>query len=164
MRLTTLPGCDDNSSLLLVHWLQNLCYLRRNVRPIFLPLRSTKEDTLTHPSNAFIIPVVYFCYPETAYRSLEEIDNIFQKTQRGWRGWFGVVQTAKNEPLRYGKHGELLIDYEATEEHAVRSHSIASQGGKPRGKAVEDVNANVFRRGETESGDSSVLEKGPENV
>jgi hypothetical protein len=123
-----------------------------------------KEDTLTHPSNAFIIPVVYFCYPETAYRSLEEIDNIFQKTQRGWRGWFGVVQTAKNEPLRYGKHGELLIDYEATEEHAARSHSIAGQGGKPTVRGVEDVNANALRSRETESVDSSVLEKGSENV
>lgn len=29
--------------------------------------------------NAFIIPVVYFFYPETAYRSLEEMDIIFRK-------------------------------------------------------------------------------------
>ena len=30
--------------------------------------------------NAFIFPVVYFFYPETAYRSLEEMDTIFHKT------------------------------------------------------------------------------------
>jgi hypothetical protein len=35
--------------------------------------------------NAFIFPVVYFFYPETAYRSLEEIDTIFRKTPRGIR-------------------------------------------------------------------------------
>lgn len=78
--------------------------------------------------NAFIIPVVYFCYPETAYRSLEEIDTIFRKT-KGLRGWFNVVPVAKKEPLRYGKNGELLIDYEQTEEHALRKRSTASAGG-----------------------------------
>jgi len=119
---------------------------------------------LTYLSNAFIFPVVYFFYPETAYRSLEEIDIIFRKTQRGWRGWFGVVQTAKNEPLRYGKHGELLIDYEATEEHAVRSNSVAGTADKPMVRGVEDVNVNATRATEPESGESSVLEKGENNV
>jgi len=111
--------------------------------------------------NAFIFPVVYFFYPETAYRSLEEIDIIFRKTQRGWRGWFGVVWTAKNEPQRYGKHGELLIDYEATEEHTFRSNSVSGHGNKPVVRGVEDVNGNQGR--DTESGESSVVEKG-ENV
>lgn len=104
---------------------------------------------------------MYFFYPETAYRSLEEIDIIFHKTQRGWRGWFGVVRTAKNEPQRYGKHGELLIDYEATEEHAFRSNSVAGHGDKPMVRGVEDVHGNQGR--DTASGDSSVVEKG-ENV
>ena len=85
--------------------------------------------------NAFIFPVVYFFYPETAYRSLEEIDTIFRKT----KGWFSVVSTAKHEPLRYGKNGELLIDYEQTEEHAIRSHSVVSQNGKPVSRRVEHV-------------------------
>jgi hypothetical protein len=152
-RLINLPGCDDHTCILLIHRIQNLCHLRRNVNSSSL----LTNQTLTHHSNAFIFPVVYFCYPETAYRSLEEIDIIFRKTQRGWRGWFGVVKTAKNEPQRYGKHGELLIDYEATEEHAVRSHSIAGQGGKPMVRGVEDINGT--RGQETESGDSSVLEK-----
>jgi hypothetical protein len=84
--------------------------------------------------NAFIFPVVYFIYPETAYRSLEEIDTIFRKT----KGWFSVVSTAQHEPLRYGKNGELLIDYENTEEY-VRRHSMASQGGKPVSRGVEHI-------------------------
>jgi hypothetical protein len=82
--------------------------------------------------NAFIFPVVYFFYPETAYRSLEEIDTIFRKT----KGWFNVVSTAKHEPLRYGKHGELLIDYEATEEHVRRRQSAAS--GQRVGERMEE--------------------------
>lgn len=47
--------------------------------------------------NAFIIPVVYFFYPETAYRSLEEMDTIFRKTT----SIFDVVRVAKQEPRRY---------------------------------------------------------------
>jgi len=100
--------------------------------------------------NAFIFPVVYFFYPETAYRSLEEIDTIFRKT----KGWFNVVSTAKHEPQRYGKNGELLIDYEQTEEHAVRSHSIASGAGKPASRGVEHINNTG-----AESGESSTYEK-----
>jgi hypothetical protein len=73
-------------------------------------------------SNAFILPVVYFFYPETAYRSLEEMDSIFQKT----KNIFTAVWTAKHEPRRYGKNGEILINYEESEEHFRRA-SLASQ-------------------------------------
>lgn len=72
--------------------------------------------------NACIIPVVYFFYPETAYRSLEEIDAIFRKT----KGWFDVVGTARDMPRRYGEKGELLIEYENTEEHAARNRNVVS--------------------------------------
>lgn len=99
--------------------------------------------------NAFIFPVVYFFYPETAYRSLEEIDTIFRKT----KGWFTVVSTAKHEPLRYGKNGELLIDYEQTEEHAIRSHSVVSQSGKPASRGAEHVGG-----GETSSSEGEKRE------
>jgi hypothetical protein len=104
------------------------------------------------PSNAFIVPVVYFFYPETAYRSLEEIDTIFRKT----KGWFDVVATARNEPLRYGKHGELLIEYEQTEEHALRSRSVASgAGSKPAARGIEngvvhsEEASSIFEKNET---------------
>ncbi|GAP83939.1 putative sugar transporter stl1 [Rosellinia necatrix] len=66
--------------------------------------------------NAFIVPSVYFFYPETAYRSLEEMDAIFHKVD-GAKGFLDVVRAAKEEPQRYGRNGELLIAYEETEEH-----------------------------------------------
>ena len=75
-------------------------------------------------SNAFIFPVVYFFYPETAYRSLEEMDSIFTKT----KNIFTVVWTAKNEPRRYGKNGEVLIDYEETGEHERRMSTAERRG------------------------------------
>ncbi|KAL2021847.1 hypothetical protein VTK56DRAFT_6621 [Thermocarpiscus australiensis] len=67
--------------------------------------------------NAFMVPCVYFFYPETAYRSLEEMDTIFRKAGDGWKAVFAVVHQARIEPRWYGKHGELLVDYEQTEEH-----------------------------------------------
>jgi hypothetical protein len=69
--------------------------------------------------NAFMVPSVYFFYPETAYRSLEEMDAIFHKCH-GAMGYLDVVRVAKEEPQRYGKKGELLIAYDETEEH--KSH------------------------------------------
>lgn len=76
---------------------------------------------------------MYFFYPETAYRSLEEIDSIFRKT----KGWFNVVSTARHEPRRYGKHGELLIDYVETDEHVTRTNSVAGRGAKSSDRRVE---------------------------
>ena len=58
--------------------------------------------------NACMVPCVYFCFPETAYRSLEEMDSIFQKV-KGLKGVLTIVHQAEIEPRRYGKNGELLI-------------------------------------------------------
>ncbi|TVY92510.1 Sugar transporter [Lachnellula willkommii] len=105
--------------------------------------------------NAFIVPVVYFFYPETAYRSLEEIDNIFRQTKSGWAGCLDVVRVAREEPRRYGKNGELLVDYEDTADVRAR-RSVA--GGAPesneaKGRGVEHAET------ETGSGESSTFEK-----
>lgn len=70
--------------------------------------------------NAFIVPCVYFFYPETAYRSLEEMDAIFVKT----KSVFSVVSVARNEPRRYGKHGEVLISYDETDMAHRRRSSV----------------------------------------
>ncbi|TVY56644.1 Sugar transporter STL1 [Lachnellula cervina] len=103
--------------------------------------------------NAFIVPVVYFFYPETAYRSLEEIDNIFRQTKSGWAGCLDVVRVAREEPRRYGKNGELLVDYEDTAGVRARRGGAggAQESNKVEGKGVEHV--------ETGSGESSTFEK-----
>ncbi|USW53928.1 Putative major facilitator, sugar transporter, major facilitator superfamily [Septoria linicola] len=82
--------------------------------------------------NAFIVPCVYFFYPETAYRSLEEMDEIFHKTT----GAFDVVSIARpaNTPHRYDKNGQLLISYFETEEHQRRSSAV-----QPGAKGLSEV-------------------------
>ena len=102
--------------------------------------------------NAFIIPVTYFFYPETAYRSLEEMDSIFHKAQ-GAAGWFSVVKIAHDEPRRYGKNGELLIAYDETEEHAQRQASVVSASGvdMSRKQRIENLE-NLDEEGKAEKG------------
>lgn len=97
--------------------------------------------------NAFMVPCVYFFFPETAYRSLEEMDEIFHKLH-GWQGAFSVVRVAKQQPRRYGKKGELLIAYDDTEEardierrrRSVVSGSKSAGHGHDSGEKVEHVN------------------------
>ena len=66
------------------------------------------------------------------------MDSIFRKC----RSYFTLVKIARDEPRRYGKKGELLINYEETEEHARRA-SVLSQPSekaeKAGGLAVEDA-------------------------
>lgn len=97
--------------------------------------------------NAFMVPCVYFFYPETAYRSLEEMDEIFQDCH-GFKGAFDVVKVAKAKPQRYDKHGELLINYDETD-YALRRRSSAATGGVPRdlhGEKADDSNGSEERR------------------
>jgi len=100
--------------------------------------------------NAFIVPVTYFFYPETAYRSLEEMDSIFRKCN----SVFTVVGIAKREPLRYGKNGELLIEYEDTEEH-LRRVSVAGSSGREKSSRHPVLRENIERSSGsgTEAGD-----------
>jgi len=100
--------------------------------------------------NAFMVPCVYFFFPETAYRSLEEMDEIFHKTTNS----FDVVKIAHDMPHRYDKRGELLISYEETEEGQMfaerRRSSVAeaqgASGAVGRGDGDEKRRAE-FREG-----------------
>jgi hypothetical protein len=86
--------------------------------------------------NAIIVPSVYFFFPETAYRSLEEMDTIFQKVS-GFKGAFDVVEQARIEPRRYGKNGELLITIEEADEKATTEHGSSEDGtGRARNTGV----------------------------
>jgi hypothetical protein len=77
--------------------------------------------------NAFIIPCVYFFYPETAYRSLEEMDGIFQQATNV----FDVVRLARPDvtPNKYDKHGKFIMSDDV---------SLASGENAPGAKALED--------------------------
>lgn len=72
---------------------------------------------ISHISNAVILPIIYFLYPETSLRCLEEMDYIFHTANSSRRPWLDVVKIAANEPLWYEKDAEDAYDYEASEWH-----------------------------------------------
>jgi hypothetical protein len=82
------------------------------------------------------------------------MDDIFHQVH-GFKGAFTVVKVAREMPRRYGKKGELLINYDETEEarrvSERRRSSVAAQdiGGKKysngEGEKVEDVESGVIR-------------------
>ncbi|KAK0880004.1 hypothetical protein LTR87_006216 [Friedmanniomyces endolithicus] len=96
--------------------------------------------------NAFMVPCVYFFFPETAYRSLEEMDEIFHQA-KGLRGALTVVKIAREQPHRYGKNGELLIAWEDTDDARDverRRSSIVPHGAAG---ATEKFDGSTFENG-----------------
>ncbi|KAI1166316.1 general substrate transporter [Nemania serpens] len=115
------PGNSLSSS---ANWIFN--FLVVIITPIAFNNITYKTYIVFAVINAFIVPSVYFFYPETAYRSLEEMDAIFHKVD-GARGFFDVVRAARDEPQRYGRNGELLIAYDETAEHKSHLPGTAAQ-------------------------------------
>ena len=92
------------------NWLFN--FLVVMVTPVAFASIGYKTYIIFAVINAAMVPSVYFFFPETAYRSLEEMDDIFHKTTSP----FDVIKIAHEMPHRFGKKGELLIDYADTEQ------------------------------------------------
>ncbi|KAF2020279.1 hypothetical protein BU24DRAFT_490061 [Aaosphaeria arxii CBS 175.79] len=68
-------------------------------------------------TNFAIVPLIYFLYPETAYRSLEEVDVLFYLASKTPRPWLSVVKIAAQEPLWFGRKGDVPFDYEKSDWH-----------------------------------------------
>lgn len=80
-------------------------------------------------TNFAIIPLVYYFYPETAYRSLEEVDVLFHLANEApGNPWLNVVKISKMEPLWFGRKGEVPFEYEKSEWHARYMRMFGSSG------------------------------------
>jgi len=82
-------------------------------------------------SNFCIVPTIFFLYPETGYRSLEEIDGIFSEASKASNPWCAVVITAMIEPLSREKD---------------RSDSYASESGRTFTTAEKDEKGTFISR------------------
>ena len=80
--------------------------------------------------NFVIVPIVYYFYPETGFRSLEEIDVIFYNASQASKPWLNVVKIAADQPLWHNEKGssEESFNYEETEWH--KRHLQFSDEGK----------------------------------
>lgn len=81
------------------------------------------------------------------------MDTIFRKTD----SVFSVVRVAREEPHRYGKKGELLINYEQTDEHKRRASRASASHVSERG-VINHSHANpdyFMEKGAKNDSDSS---------
>ncbi|KAK9242578.1 general substrate transporter [Lipomyces tetrasporus] len=106
--------------------------------------------------NAVMVPVVYFFYPETAGRSLEEIDEIFSRSN-SWTPW-DVVGIAKRLPKHHDVNEKR--DEETGKGHL--SHRRGSQAEKHYEKhdaKYKDQNLLDSRSGSDSSNNSVVNQR-----
>jgi len=89
--------------------------------------------------------------PETSGRSLEEMDDIFRAVH-GFKGAFTVVKVAHEMPRRYGKKGELLINYDETDAAVRRRSSVAAQQAGVAKKFSGDESGEKLEVVDVESG------------
>lgn len=78
------------------------------------------------------------------------MDIIFQKTS----SVFSLVSVARNQPHRYGKNGELLVNYQDTEEHLRRASHVSEKNNK----------SQFFAGGELETGKGAHIENQNDSV
>ncbi|KAL6161143.1 hypothetical protein ACJQWK_08696 [Exserohilum turcicum] len=84
------------------NWLLNFVIVF--ITPIAFERISYQTWIIFAATNFAIIPLVYFFYPETAFRSLEEVDVIFQLAEDApGNPWLNAVIVSKVEPLWFGK-------------------------------------------------------------
>jgi hypothetical protein len=74
------------------------------ITPIAFQRISYRTWIIFAATNFAILPLVYFFYPETAFRSLEEVDVIFQLADDApGNPWITAVKISQSEPLWFGK-------------------------------------------------------------
>ncbi|KAJ6096926.1 hypothetical protein N7486_007672 [Penicillium sp. IBT 16267x] len=106
------------------NWIWNFMVVM--ITPIAFANIGYKTYVIFAVINAFIVPVVYFWFPETTNRSLEEMDFLFRKSNN----MFDIVSLARSEPHMYGPNGELLRTLDDVEDEAVRRASVKSHPAK----------------------------------
>ncbi|KAF4122748.1 Sugar (and other) transporter [Geosmithia morbida] len=87
------------------NWIFNFMVVM--VTPVSFDSIGYKTYVIFAVINAFMFPCVYFFFPETRMRSLEEMDMIFKKSH----SIFDVTAISIREPHRYDKHGNLKPEY-----------------------------------------------------
>jgi hypothetical protein len=89
-------------------------------------------------TNLAIIPLIFFFYPETAFRSLEEVDVIFALAdEMPGNTWLNVVHVSKSEPLWFGQRGEKRAEFDYENSHWHRRLMDSSSGNSGSGSGSD---------------------------
>ena len=113
-----------------VNWLANFCVV------ITCPVMFTNITWRTYVTyaviNFLIVPAIYFFYPETGSRSLEEVDLLFESAAAEGNPWFSVVKVAKREPRWFDHEGEKTEGYSSNGTTDPSSNDPSSINEKPK--------------------------------
>ncbi|KAF1972620.1 general substrate transporter, partial [Bimuria novae-zelandiae CBS 107.79] len=110
------------------NWLFNFVVVF--IAPIAFHNIGWKTYIIFAATNFVIVPLVYFFYPETAYRSLEEVDVLFHLANEApGNPWLEIVKISLREPLWFGKKGDVPFDYEHSDWHQRYAQQTASGSG-----------------------------------
>ncbi|KAM0720181.1 hypothetical protein Q7P37_004317 [Cladosporium fusiforme] len=119
-----------------VNWLANFCVV------ITCPIMFLKIDFQIYivyaVINAAIIPTIYFFYPETGSRSLEEVDQIFEQATAEGNPWFSVVKVAKKEPRWFDSEGEKTTEAYSSNGLSTEPSSM-NEKARPSGPLGSDL-------------------------
>ncbi|KAH8710157.1 general substrate transporter [Phaeosphaeriaceae sp. PMI808] len=96
-------------------------------------------------TNLAIISLIYIFFPETAFRSLEEVDVIFfLADQAPGNSWLNAVRISLHEPLWFGRKGEnkLILNYANSSWHhrlmsSTKNGTRSRSNNEKRGRACE---------------------------
>ena len=113
-------------------------------------------------TNIAIVPLIYFFYPETAFRTLEEVDVIFcLADERPGNPWLNAVKISLNEPLWFGKRGEDTgFQYSDSSWHK-RFLGSSGSGSGNSGSNNEKRSRKAKGSGSDSSGSDTVVQAQP---
>ncbi|KAF9890352.1 hypothetical protein FE257_006018 [Aspergillus nanangensis] len=100
------------------NWLWNFFVVM--ITPVIINRLQWKAYLIFMCTNIAFVPLVYFCYPETAKLSLEEIDYLFMNPDKS------AVKVSKEVRDERKKHGRVSL---VRDTGILRSTSMAAQGG-----------------------------------
>jgi len=134
------------------NWLLNFVIVF--ITPIAFQRISYRTWIILAATNFAIVPLVYFFYPETAFRSLEEVDVIFQLADDApGNPWLTAVKISQSEPLWFGKKDpekRLNFNYGNSSWHKRLVESLASKGsGSASGTDTGSAEKRPWSNGES---------------
>ena len=94
------------------------------ITPILLNRLAWRGYLVFMCTNFAFVPLVYFCYPETANLTLEEIDYIFAEPGKGAVKWSLEM---RKERLKYGRH-ESMVGFGSSRNGSMAGSTVRGAG------------------------------------
>lgn len=110
-----------NAMSTLANWLINFVIVL--VAPVMFTTITYKTYIVFAVTNAVIVPTIYFLYPETGSRSLEEVDMLFKAANDRGKPWLSVVYAAREEPRWFDKNGDPTDSYGGSDSNTEKGDS-----------------------------------------